>query len=192
MATKPPVTKSGKKEHLWALIGKVFVSLAGTGGLVALVAQGISIYDRFAAPAAAPAAAAAKVESLVVKISSAYFQAPPMIPDDGHERTLQERARDSQSEYRYSGYFDFEIENVGAEQVEEVLLTLPYVGVARIRSEGKPTQEILFGSSISLGSLAPSRKVSIDAWTTEFPSSSRNKEIRVTHSKGVAHIKSQP
>jgi hypothetical protein len=176
-----------KAQSAWALVGKIAV-------LLAVVTGAVGLYDRFSRGA-----------HLDVHVFAASYRYPPNIPpartkgesngaspnpgETGARSDLSRMDTFEELLGRYQGFIEFDIDNSGGTRADDVVVDLPYSGVAEIQLNGSEIQQLKFDRSIRVGAIPPTDSATVYAWTTGLePAEFEEKEIRVTHATGVGSV----
>ena len=157
-----------KTQDRWATFGKVSAVIIL---LCTVIAAVTGVYSLLAGKA-----------DIKVTVSSSVFRYPPNLE-------MKDDVKTSPTYDRFVGYFKFEISNEGGAQADNVVLDLPYFGVAEIRSEDEAMAQRKFATSIPIGSIRPHKRKTVYVWTTDAPASYKEKYISVTHTQGTGNIK---
>ena len=119
---------------------------------------------------------------LYVTVFSHRYKLAPKLEED------LKRAKGFQELRTYSGYIIFALKTRPSGGAENVVIDLPYEGIAQIYDGHSNISVIEFDQSINVGTVRAKTIALISIWTTENPTGSKEKEIQVTYKEGVAPI----
>jgi hypothetical protein len=110
------------------------------------------------------------------------YRLPPKLEED------LKRPKVFQELHRYSGYIIFGLKTRPSGEAENVVIDLPYEGIAEIYDGREYRSTIVFKRSINVGTVRADSIAVIYIWTPEDPNEKKEDEIRVTYKEGVAPI----
>lgn len=120
---------------------------------------------------------------LYATVFSHSYRLPPKLEED------LKRPKAFQELLRYSGYIIIALKARPSGEAENVVIDLPYEGIAEIYDGRENRSVIEFKQSINVGTVRANTIALIYIWTTENPSEKKEDEIRVTYKEGVAPIR---
>jgi hypothetical protein len=197
-------------ERVWGVIGKIATVVTAVGGLVAIyfvvfpsgpLLQAQAEYQDFVlAPDLTqslsslqrqlePGAIAATVDAVVRRDKSGVTPEPiAAAVGDVFEKAWSEVTRRRLEAYR--SYWTVAIQNTGDRPAADVILAVPFDGLATIDGDGRTIETVNVSRRISLGELRAGNSVTIAVWSESpvpFPSL-LEEEVKLTHSAGTGTV----
>jgi hypothetical protein len=88
----------------------------------------------------------------------------------------------------YNGIIYFQIENTGDKVAEDVVISLPFEGIAYVAPEGKDLRAVEVKRDVKVGNIRQKEIARVYVWSTEQPSLKHEESIRLSHKSGVGKI----
>jgi hypothetical protein len=120
---------------------------------------------------------------VVARISFADFDTPPGFKIESTSDSSRTRLP-----VLFRGYSEISVYNSGGTQADDVVLDVPFEGVAHVRPDDSEARAVSVGSTIRLGVIRPNHHVLVRIWSGITPEIFDADDFGLTHSKGVGAI----